>query len=187
MINLFQLTMPYRCGLIINAYKGWLKPHQKVLDIGCGNGIVANSLIQKYNIKVTVCDVENHLIYNFPFVKIRGDKLPFTNSRFDIVLLNDVLHHLEKGGQVKLINEALRVGSTILIFEAKPTFYGNLADVILNKVHYGQLYTPLSFRTVSDWKELFKNLKLKCQVKELKRPFWYPFSHITFRLESNKK
>lgn len=187
MVNLFQLTMPYRCGLIINAYKNWLKPHQKVLDIGCGNGIVANSLIQKYNIKVTGCDVENYLAYKFPFVKIKGYKLPFFDKWFDVVLLNDVLHHLKKEEQIKIIKEALRVSSTILIFEAKPTFYGNLADILLNKIHYGQLDTPLSFRNVNEWKELFKNLKLKCEVKELTRSFWYPFSHIIFYLESNKK
>lgn len=95
MINIATLTMPYRCRLIIQAYRDWIKNDEKILDIGCGNGIVANFLIKHLEVNITGCDIENYLIYDLPFVKIAKDKFPFSNRRYDVALLNDVLHHID--------------------------------------------------------------------------------------------
>lgn len=181
--NITKTTSSYRCKLIAEAYKNWLKKNDKVLDIGCGNGIITNFLKQYFEINITGCDIKNYLVYKMPFIKIDGGQLPFTKKVFDTTLLNDVLHHIPKEEQEHLIHQAIKVANKILIFEAEPNIMGKIADIALNKFHYGDLNVPLSFRSVQDWQKLFKNLSLNSKMVKLKKPFWYPFSHIAFLLE----
>lgn len=184
LINLTKLTSSYRCKLIIRVFNKWLKNQEKVLDVGCGNGLITKSLINQIGIKATGCDVKNYLVYkDIPFVKIKESKLPFSKNKFDAVLLIDVLHHLPFEKQEYLIMESLRIAKKVLIFEAKPTTIGKLADIILNKYHYGDLNTPLSFKNINAWKTLFKKLSVKYYISVLDKPFWYPFSHIAFVIQ----
>lgn len=128
------------------------------------------------------CDIKNYLVCKIPFVQIVGDKLPFSKQSFDVVLFNDVLHHIEKEKQVHVLKEALRVGKNVFIFEIEPSLSGDIFDVVLNKLHYDEIATPLSFRYAKEWKELFKELSADCDYIKLKRPFWYPFTHLAFKI-----
>lgn len=185
--NISSITTPYRSKLIASIYKNWFKTNGKTLDIGCGTGIVAHYLKEELGLKITCCDIKNYLVYDIPFVKLKGNKLPFPDSSYDVVLFNDVLHHIEKPKQEQVIKEALRVGKNVFIFEIQPSLSGNIFDVVLNKFHYGDLAVPLAFRTPQEWKQLFKKLSANCDYIKLKRPFWYPFTHIVFRVSKNKR
>ena len=178
-----KTTSSYRCKLIADAYAIWIKEGDKVLDIGCGNGIITNFLKQRFNIKITGCDIKNYLVYQIPFIEITNGQLPFTKRVFNLALLNDVLHHISKEKQEKLISEAIKIADRVLIFEAEPTIMGKIADILLNKFHYGDLRIPLTFRSTENWQELFKKLGLKSKTIKLERPFWYPFTHIAFKLQ----
>lgn len=183
-MNIIELTGSYRGKQVIKAYRKWIKKGDKVLDIGCGTGIIAKLLADHLGVKITACDVKNYLIYkDIPFIKITDSSLSCITERFDAALLNDVLHHIPYEKQQDLINQSIKVAKKLLIFEAEPTFFGKVADIILNKYHYGDLNTPLSFRKIADWQELFKKLSLRSKVIKLKQPFWYPFSHVAFFLE----
>lgn len=184
--NISSITSPYRANLIIKTYRNWFKRNGKVLDVGCGTGIVANLLKKELGLNITGCDVKNYLVHNIPFVKIKGDKLPFPKQSFDVVLFNDVLHHIDKAKQEQVISEALRVGKNVFIFEIEPSLSGKIFDIVLNKFHYGDLAVPLSFRYPQEWKQLFKELSANYDYNKLKRPFWYPFTHIVFRVSKNK-
>lgn len=182
-LDITKMTSSYRCKFLNHAYKKWLKKNEKVLDIGCGNGIITKLLKDRFCLKITGCDVKNYLVYDIPFRKINGLKLPFGENEFDDVLLNDVLHHIPFKDQEELIKIASKIGKKVLIFDAEPTIRGKIADIILNKYHYGDLNIPLSFRTVKQWQKVFKKLSLKSKVSKPKSPFWYPFSHIAFEVE----
>lgn len=179
-MNLSKITGNYRTKLIISVYKKWIKPKDSILDIGCGTGIVTKILGDYFSANITGCDIKNYLIFKIPFLKIKDNKLPVKDTFFDIALLNDVLHHIPKQNQAGIIMEAIRVSKRVIIFEFEPTFVGKLADVILNKFHYGDLSAPLSARPIDEWQDLFRKLSLKTQTTKLKKPFWYPFSHIAF-------
>lgn len=184
--NISIITTPYRAKIILSIYKSWFKRNGKALDVGCGTGIVANILKKELGLKITGCDVKNYLICDIPFVKIKNDKLPFPNLSFDVVLFNDVLHHIDKPKQEEVISEALRVGKNVFIFEYEAGKGGKILDIVLNKFHYDDLNTPLAFRDANEWKQLFKKLSANYDYIKLKKPFWYPFTHIAFRVSKNK-
>lgn len=184
--NLSSITSRYRANLVLSTYKRWFKGNEKVIDVGCGTGVVTYLLKQKLGLKIIGCDIKNYLIYDIPFVRIKNDKLPFPNHSYEVILLIDVLHHVDKLKQGHIISESLRVAKNVFIFEFGPTFSGKIADIILNKLHYGDLNVPLTFRDAKEWKQLFKNLSANYDFIKLNKPFWYPFAHIAFRVSKNK-
>ncbi|MDO8638389.1 MAG: class I SAM-dependent methyltransferase [Candidatus Daviesbacteria bacterium] len=179
-MNFSKITGGYRTKLIISAYKNWIKPNESILDVGCGTGIITKALEDYFSTNITGCDIKNYLIYKIPFLRIKDNKIPVKDARFSIALLNDVLHHVPKQYQADVIKETTRVAKKVLVFEFEPTVIGKLADIILNKFHYGDLKTPLSVRSINEWQNLFRKLSLKSQTIRLNKPFWYPFSHIAF-------
>lgn len=184
MINLLSLTSRFRGKLIINTYKKWLKEGEKVLDIGCGNGVVSSQLQGGLKIDLTGCDVMSYLIRNIKFVKMTNqNKLPFKKNSFDVAMLNDVLHHISWVNQHRILREALRVADEVLIFEVKPTMLAIITDYLINKIHNEDMSVPFTFRSVKDWKRLFNKLNVKCEYLAVKRPIFYPASHIVFRLK----
>lgn len=175
-----QFTTPYRSKLIIGSYRSWLRRKEKVLDIGCGNGISTETIAKVLEVDAAGCDVEKNIVVKLPFSIIpKSGKLPFKNHSFDAAMLNDVLHHVDKQYQIPIMKEALRVAKKVLIFEAEPTLSGKIFDMILNRLHYRSLQTPLTFRWRNEWIELFKKMGLNYKTKTVKAPFWYPFANIS--------
>jgi len=183
MLRIANITSTFRSRLIVDTYKFWLKPNQKILDVGCGTGVAAAELSNRLKLNIVGCDIDKYLIVKIPFRKMsREDKLPFRNKSFEVVMFNDVLHHTSYKNQSKLLKEALRVSKSVLLFELVPTTIGRIVDFVINKIHHFKMEIPFTYRRVEGWKKLFKNLGLKYQVVIVQRPFWYPFSHVAFVL-----
>lgn len=85
----------------------------RVLDIGCGNGVFTQWLVRKGKTVVGTDHSQTQLSYGaheFPpvgFVCSAGEALPFADATFDVVIMSEVLEHMDDDRQA--LGEALRV------------------------------------------------------------------------------
>src|SRR5437870_5737883 len=81
----------------------------RVLDVGAGGGALAEAMAEAGS-RVVALDVQDHrgpAIGRTPFVRGRGEHLPFSDGAFDVVLSSNVLEHV--GEPSPLIAELGRV------------------------------------------------------------------------------
>jgi len=86
-----------------------------VLDIGAGNGLIAEIIAQEKSAHVTLIDVLDWNLSKLPLFLYDGIRIPFENKQFDVVLLIDVVHHAED--EEALLKEAIRVGKKVVLVE----------------------------------------------------------------------
>jgi ubiquinone/menaquinone biosynthesis C-methylase UbiE len=92
---------------------GLLENCEKILDVGCANGYYTKLYSKKCN-KIYGVDPNLSLIEKakeenpkIDFVRSGAENLPFEREIFDIVILSDVLEHVEN--EKKSLDEAFRV------------------------------------------------------------------------------
>lgn len=163
-----------RTERIVNAFDGFIKKGEKVLDIGAGAGWTAREIQKRKNAKVILLDVIDFNQTDLKLVLYDGEKIPFSDNSFDSVLLIYVLHHAEN--PLKVLKEAKRVsGARIIIFEdtyisLSGKIFLYLWDFITNLPSF--LVKPFgekmsfNFKKVSEWKKIFKRLQLKIIFQE---------------------
>lgn len=178
------LASSTRTRLLLDGYTNAITRGARILDLGCGNGAIAKTVANAFEASVVGVDVENFLEYDFPFRLIADHKLPFDDESFDVVMINDMLHHTASDRQEDSIREAIRVGRKVLIFETEPTMLAKCLDVVMNWVVYGgREATPLSHRTPREWGILIEGLGATCLVRRLNVPLYYPLRHFTLVIE----
>lgn len=99
-----------------------LQSGNKVLDIGCGTGTVLLRLRRQYGNSVSLygIDPSRDMIEiavkkskkrgaDIEFIITAGERLPFEDGTFDIVISSLAFHHMPQGTKTKVIEEAWRV------------------------------------------------------------------------------
>jgi demethylmenaquinone methyltransferase/2-methoxy-6-polyprenyl-1,4-benzoquinol methylase len=113
------------------------KGDERLLDIGCGNGGVAELLSGRVA-EVVAVDVEpsddwEH-IDGVTFAVADGEQLPFEDGEFDLVHSKDSLHHMEHPETALAeYRRVLRPGGTALIVEANrynPVFFVHMTKML---------------------------------------------------------
>jgi SAM-dependent methyltransferase len=91
----------------------------RVLDVGCGFGALGKAIMEMASCPSRVkvvgleqCKRDNELI---DVKAYKGDKIPYDDGTFDVVILADVLHH--ESNPHKLISECARVSRRLLIIK----------------------------------------------------------------------
>jgi SAM-dependent methyltransferase len=185
--KLTEFTTGLRSQLVIGTYKNWLRKHDRVLDAGCGDGILSAMLRDAFAIKVTGCDIDNYIQKDIPLTLMDNESsLPFPDKSFDVVMFNDALHHTSFINQTKLLKEAFRVSDTVLLFEDEPTVMGAIVEWSINKFHNWRMPLPFTFRSHSQWMHLFETLGIRYEFKEVRKPLLYPLTHEAFVLRMSK-
>ena len=167
-----------------------LAPETSVLDIGCGEGWVADELCRRWGGEIAVVDVVDvRRTRTLPFSLYDGLHLPFPDARFDIAMLNFVLHHVPDAHKVALLREALRVARrTVFILEDTPV---TPFDRFVSRRH-GEAYrrkiaseAPFGFLTRSEWTWLFRGMGVRADARPLGRfcrSMLQPFARAAFVL-----
>ena len=71
------------------------QPHEKVLDIGSGNGGLS-LLLKNNNINISNVDIKNKSFFKeIDIVIYDGKTFPFEDKQFDTVQIITVLHHIK--------------------------------------------------------------------------------------------
>ena len=180
-----SFTQKQRAKVIANTYKNFGVQNKRVLDVGCGNGVVSKVLSEKFNLELYGTDILDYRKTDILFKKMGSpDKLPFKDAFFDYILFNDVLHHSEH--IEALLVEAKRVGKNILIFEDMQGIALNIFDQMINRLYSLKMPPPQNFKSRGEWCALFDKLDFEYEIGEIKYPFWYPFQHMSFNLIPKK-
>lgn len=181
-MKLANISSTYRSKLIAKTFTGWIKNNTRVLDVGCGTGIVSRELKNNFNLNLIGCDIEKYILSNIPFKKINNiNKLPFRSNTFDCCLFIDMLHHTSYETQERLLKEGCRVANVLLIFELKETTISRFLDYLLNKIHNPHMAIPHTYRSKRQWQLLGKKLGLKVEMRSIHRPLLYPFNHMAIK------
>lgn len=166
--------------------KNFIPKGSKILDLGCGSGIVAKNLADFFESLITGVDIRDNRVVNIPLKIIDGKNLPFRDNEFDICVISYVLHHTQE--PAVLLKEAKRVTQDkILIYEDVPKgFFSNLICKI-HGISYNCLFQKNKengrFLNDQNWKEIFENLRLKLIFEKRASSIFNPINKKLFVLE----
>ena len=140
----------------------FIAPGSRVLDDGCGTGIIGSILAKNLKTSVVGTDVRDARQADIPFVLSNGTRLSFPRKAFDVVLISYVLHHATRADI--LLKEAKRVcRGKIIVYEDTPQNMFHRASCFLHGFSYGSIFgieKKCKFRTRQEWLSLFQKIKL---------------------------
>lgn len=91
-------------------------PDASVLDLGCGDGRLSRRLADRRpDLTLQGIDVQLRDQSAIPVVPYDGQRIPFGDASFDVVLLVDVLHHTLE--PLNVLREARRVARRALVIK----------------------------------------------------------------------
>ncbi len=114
---------------LADNYLNLLRPNDKVLDVGCAFGRVANFLAREKNVEVVGVDINRTEIRHAEKIKtsekvkfkvMDGTQLECSENSFDAVVMAGVIGGVEVGVRKDLLKEAFRVlksGGTVAVAE----------------------------------------------------------------------
>lgn len=156
----------------------------RILDFGCGDMYVAkcvHEIIPSTN--WTGTDVrenwENEDL-GFNYKKFENNILPFADNSFDIVLMNDVLHHIIDEEQALSVQECLRAGKTIIIKDVFEKGYFSrfiliLMDIIGNWAYNVRI--PKHYFSKKRFFQFCSENSINCDIKVSKIAL---YNHLPF-------
>lgn len=183
---LFQKHNESRARNIIAQFEGLITPGEKVLDIGLGNGIIAQHIKNRFNAEVEGVDVVDYNETNIKNTIYNGLQLPFKDDSFDSVLILETLHHCTD--MIQVLKETKRVVKKhVIIME---DFYENFFEKYLLLFHdyisniRKGVHCPYYFQSKKRWKEIFGEIGLKIgQEKDYLSKFLiFDSKHVIFVL-----
>lgn len=151
-----------------------LNKNDEVLDVGAGTGYYSK-YFSRYCKKVTLIDKSKKMLKRANtrknITKIKNDitKIDLEKNRFDVIILNDVLHHINsKNTLLRKLKYSLKDDGRILIYDFD---YSNFIAKILcffEKI----LFKDISYLTFDSFIKLIKKEKFKVD-KVVKNGFYY--------------
>lgn len=170
----------------------WQNLNGKILDIGCGTGIISKLYP---NLDITGVDISTEMLRYHPgkFVIGSAEHIPFPDEHFDAIICRSTLHHLP--GAIAGLREMKRVlksGGRIHFWETNASW---LAEIIRHHTQHGDRFSEYhhSFHNLADVVGIHFNVTEVKYEGFLAYPIfgfpditnfsrWIPFPNIIFRL-----
>lgn len=140
--------------LLVNAVKG--KNVKKVLDVGCGAGQELLPFLEKTSAFCVGIDAADELgkvtkdVFQkkdfekrFAFVRSFGEKMPFADTSFDVVLCRVALPYMDNRRAIAEISRILKLNGTFLLKTHAPAFYFGMIRQRIGTFSPKQLAYPL--------------------------------------------
>ena len=127
-----RLIYPYKIAL------SYINNNSKILDIGCGNGNILNDIKELNFLLYTGIDPKIKNNYKNKNVSLLNDKIEnYINhiSKYDCILMIDVMHHINKNNQEKLITNILQNMKVNSILIYKDISNRNFFYALMNWFH----------------------------------------------------
>jgi SAM-dependent methyltransferase len=107
---------PRRVRVLSHHLGELFPPNARVLDVGCGDGLLARRLMQKRpDLDLRGIDVMVRRQTHIPVEAFDGIAIPYADEMFDAVMLIDVLHHAQD--PMRLLHEAVRTARTAIVIK----------------------------------------------------------------------
>jgi glycosyltransferase involved in cell wall biosynthesis/2-polyprenyl-3-methyl-5-hydroxy-6-metoxy-1,4-benzoquinol methylase len=114
-----------RVDFITNVLQQSLPPHGKILDVGCGNGVISRHL-GRAGFNVLGVDVSEKTIEsakanttnlpNVNFMKKSAEELVASGEKYDAIICSEVLEHLsDPGSLVSVLRESLADNGKLIV------------------------------------------------------------------------
>lgn len=111
-----KLVSSRRVQVLANWFAELVPPRARVLDVGCGDGLISALLQSKReDLSLQGIDVLPRTQSHIPVELFDGLHFPCANASFDVVLFSDVLHHTVE--PTILLQEARRVSSRYVLIK----------------------------------------------------------------------
>ncbi|BAM05211.1 class I SAM-dependent methyltransferase [Phycisphaera mikurensis] len=195
---LFHDARPLWIGPLMRARAEWkaarlsgfLPEEGRLLDVGCGEGLVTAALARRTGLTAVGVDVDAEAGAAAPVLACDGRRLPFRDGAFDAATVLTVLHHCDDPEAV--LAEAVRVvrpGGRLLVAESVYRTAGGLwlltrLDRFFNGLRGGGrdgLAGPLRFAREQVWAGRFAAAELvPAQTRHLSRGL---HRHVLFVLD----
>jgi ubiquinone/menaquinone biosynthesis C-methylase UbiE len=161
--------------LLVDAVKD-LKP-QKVLDLGCGAGQDVLPFVEKTDAFCVGLDYaaelgavtknvfgNDELKNRTAFVRSIGEKIPFADASFDVVLCRVALPYMHNRRTIAEVARILKPNGVFLLKTHAPAFYFGLLKDRAKTLNPKQIAYPMICLTGSVWHQL--------TGKQLTKGFW---------------
>jgi SAM-dependent methyltransferase len=168
---------PRRVRVLADLIAPWLSPSAAVLDVGCGDGLLAREIVRRRpDTTVRGIDVLVRPTAAIDVAPFDGQRIPYGDGAFESVMLVDVLHHTDD--PAVLLREAMRAARADVIVKDH-TMDSRLAGRILrfmdragNERHGVRI--PYNYWPTRRWHAAFAELRLET-VDWIPDPALYPW------------